>query len=99
MKFQRIIPLIFSAIVILGLPGLAFSQEEKDATQPDPAQLARGAKAWAEQCSRCHNIRSPGELTDEEWFVSTTHMRVRANIPGNIIDDILAFLQASNKDE
>ncbi len=78
-------------------PGLAFAEDET--AQADPAQIARGAKAWAEQCSRCHNIRAPSELTDEDWYVSVTHMRVRANIPGKMIEDIIAFLQASNKDE
>ncbi len=66
------------------------------AGKPDPAQIARGAKAWADNCARCHNLRSPGELSDEEWTVSVTHMRVRANIPGNVAEDIIAFLKASN---
>ena len=93
-------PLIFTAIALAGLVGLiplaAFSAHDD---VPDPAQIARGAKAWAEQCGRCHNIRSPSELTDEEWLVSTTHMRVRGNIPGNVIRDIQAFLRSSNKKE
>ncbi len=94
--FKNLI-LIASLSGMMFAPGLAFAEDE--ANQTDPAQIARGAKAWAEQCSRCHNIRAPSELTDEDWYVSATHMRVRANIPGDIIDDIIAFLQASNKDE
>ena len=93
-------PMIFTAIALAGLVGLiplaAYSAHDD---VPDPAQIARGAKAWAEQCGRCHNIRSPSELTDEEWLVSTTHMRVRGNIPGNVIRDIQAFLRSSNKKE
>ena len=93
-------PMIFTAIALAGLVGLiplaAYSAHDD---VPDPAQIARGAKAWAQQCGRCHNIRSPSELTDEEWLVSTTHMRVRGNIPGNVIRDIQAVLRSSNKKE
>ena len=67
-----------------------------DDTKSDPAQIARGAKAWASQCGRCHNIRPPKSLSDEEWSVSVTHMRVRANLPGTVARDIEAFLKASN---
>ena len=70
--------------------------QQSDATKVDPLQIARGAKAWAANCGRCHNIRSPSELGDEEWEVSVTHMRVRANIPGNVADDIKVFLKSSN---
>ena len=91
---------VFTVIALAGLVGmipLASYSAQND--QPDPAQIARGAKAWAEQCGRCHNIRSPSELKDEEWLVSTTHMRVRGNIPGNVIRDVQAFLRSSNKKE
>ncbi len=38
--------------------------------------LTRGAKAWADHCGRCHNLRSPSELGENAWDVSVTHMRV-----------------------
>ncbi len=76
-------------------PGLTFAQEAEE-TKVDPAQFARGAQAWADQCGRCHNIRAPEELNDADWYVSASHMRVRANIPGDIIRDIQAFLLATN---
>ncbi|WP_138380343.1 cytochrome c [Luteithermobacter gelatinilyticus] len=66
------------------------------AEKSDPLRLARGAKAWAQNCGRCHNIRAPKELSDEEWEVSATHMRVRANLPGDMVRDIILFLQSSN---
>jgi len=80
--------------MILG-PGIVLAQEDESAT--DQAQFARGAQAWADHCGRCHNVRAPGELNDADWYVSTTHMRVRANLPGDVIEDIQAFLMASNK--
>lgn len=57
--------------------------------------LTRGAQAWADYCSRCHNLRSPSELSAAQWDVSVTHMRVRANLPGDLADDIKAFLMFS----
>ncbi len=91
---------IYTVIALAGLIGLvplaAYSAHND---KPDPAQIARGAKSWSQQCGRCHNLRSPSELTDQEWIVSTTHMRVRGNIPGNVVRDIQAFLRSSNKKE
>lgn len=83
-----------TAALILTLAGSnGWTQEVQPA---DPAQIARGAKAWAETCNRCHNLRDPKELVDYEWHVSVTHMRIRGNLPGDLARDILAFLKASN---
>ncbi|MDQ7019767.1 MAG: hypothetical protein Q9M33_11450 [Robiginitomaculum sp.] len=76
---------------------VAGSDDNKNkASKPDPMQVVRGAKAWKNNCGRCHNLRSPKELTDEEWDVSVTHMRVRANLLPLEAEDIKAFLKASN---
>lgn len=55
-----------------------------------------GAKTWAANCSRCHNMRDPQEFQDQYWRVIVSHMRVRAGLTGQEARDILAFLQASN---
>lgn len=81
------------AAVIMAAASGAWAGEKKGA---DPAQFARGAKAWAENCNRCHNVRDPKELQDYEWDVSLTHMRLVAGLPGQIARDIAAFLKASN---
>ena len=81
-----------ATLLALVVSGNALAQEKR----PDPLQIARGAKAWADNCGRCHNIRSPSEVGDKEWHVSVAHMRVRANIPGNVARDIKVFLQSSN---
>ncbi len=70
-----------------------------ESAKKDPLQIVRGAKSWAKNCGSCHNIRAPKDLTDEEWEVSALHMRVRANIPGNVIRDIIVFLKASNNEK
>ncbi|GAB4575202.1 MAG: hypothetical protein Tsb008_15080 [Rhodothalassiaceae bacterium] len=101
MKMDNLIMGFAAASVALSLSvavagPLAAQETRTEPAKVDPLQIARGAKAWSEQCGRCHNIRSPSELGDEEWHVSATHMRVRANIPGDTIRDIRAFLKSSN---
>ncbi len=85
------------ALMVSVSAGMVAEAAEK--AKKDPLQLARGAKAWAQNCGRCHNIRPPKELTDQEWEVSATHMRVRANLPGAMIRDIIVFLKASNNEK
>lgn len=97
---QKIMKTILTAIPAIMVAGMlvmasgATAAEDKDTT--DRAAFARGAKAWSENCGRCHNVRAASELNDEEWKVSVTHMRVRANIPGDVAKDIIVFLQATN---
>ncbi len=83
-----------AALLLTAAPALA--GPDAKAKTPDPMQVVRGAKAWKNNCGRCHNLRSPKELTDEEWDVSVAHMRVRANLTGFDERDIKAFLKASN---
>lgn len=101
MKMQNLIMGLAAASIALSLAiveagPLAAQEKKTESAKVDPLQIARGAKAWSEQCGRCHNIRSPSELGDAEWHVSATHMRVRANIPGDKIRDIRAFLKSGN---
>ncbi len=87
--------------LVLGV-GAAFSQSAVEATeaappaQMDPLQFARGAKAWADTCARCHNMRDAKSLRDDQWRPAIAHMRVRAGLTGKEADDVLAFLQQSN---
>ena len=71
---------------------------EADAANPtqDPMAFARGAKAWADNCVRCHNNRDPRELSDDQWQAVMAHMRLRAGLTGQDTRDILKFLQESN---
>mgnify|MGYP005846150745 CR=1 FL=1 len=94
-RFSRLDTIVLAAAIIL-TPPIIGPAAAQDSEGPDPAQIARGAKAWAENCGRCHNLRSPNELGDFEWHVSVIHMRVRANIPATTIEDIMVFLKSSN---
>lgn len=64
--------------------------------QADPMTFARGAKTWSENCARCHNMRDPKELRDDQWRAAVAHMRVRAGLTGQETRDVLKFLQESN---
>ena len=63
---------------------------------PDVQAFARGAQAWADQCARCHTMRDPRELRDDQWRAVVTHMRIRGGLTGQQARDILRFLQESN---
>jgi mono/diheme cytochrome c family protein len=91
--------MMFAAFLMLaGASALGFSGRTgaQEASSGQVAAAARGARAWADNCGSCHNIRSPGEFSVAQWAVAVAHMRVRANIPGSTADDIKAFLAASN---
>lgn len=66
------------------------------AQQLAPMQFARGAKTWADNCARCHNMRNAKELRDDQWRTSIAHMRVRGGLTGKEARDVLVFLQGSN---
>ncbi len=59
--------------------------------------FSAGAMVWSENCGRCHNIRDPLDLRDDDWKTAIFHMRLRAGLTGQEARDVLAFLVASNK--
>lgn len=100
---KQLLPVIAFALVSVAIgTGLALTQspavaaETPTSTQADPMQFARGAKAWANNCTRCHNMRDPKELRDDQWRAAMMHMRVRAGLTAAETEDILKFLQGSN---
>lgn len=68
------------------------SDTQASAVVPEKA----GAQLWAENCSRCHNIRPPQSFSDTQWQAITHHMRLRANLTGEETRKITEFLQASH---
>lgn len=57
---------------------------------------ANAAQLWAQNCARCHNLRSPGAYSDAQWDVAMLHMRVRGNLTANEHKAILAFLKSAH---
>ncbi|MEE8459249.1 MAG: hypothetical protein V3S08_05215 [Phycisphaerales bacterium] len=81
-------------------------QTTTPSTQVAPAEFApeynavaienAGARVWARNCIRCHNIRSPASFSDRQWGIIVHHMRVKANLTGEQQEAVLRFLQAAN---
>ncbi len=69
--------------------------EARDYLEPGGDSL-RGAQIWANNCSRCHNMRDPQDVRDDQWITTAFHMRVRAGLTGQQTRDILEFLQTAN---
>src|SRR5581483_5838851 len=61
-----------------------------------PPPTKTGAQLWAENCSRCHNMRPPESYSDPQWAMIVHHMRSRADLTGDEAKKITQFLQASN---
>lgn len=89
---------VLAAGLLVGLLGAVLGSHTLAQGLPkyDPEAVARGTKAWAEQCNRCHNYRDPKDLRDSEWEVSITHMRLIGNLPGDMARDIMTYLKANN---
>ncbi len=85
-----------STLAAAGLLGLFLMTPAQAFDYPEPGDFARGSKTWAENCSRCHNIRSASELRDDQWVTTSFHMRVRAGLTGQETRDVITFLQRSN---
>lgn len=92
----RHIALLLMALTIAGAASVAHAETPAADATPDPMVFARGAKAWAETCGRCHNMRDARELRDDQWRAAVAHMRVRAHMTEQETHDILRFLQGSN---
>jgi len=70
----------------------------RSAVAQEEDAVARGAEVYGAMCGRCHNPRSPLERSDRDWVTIVNHMRVRANLTGEQVRNVLAFLQATNID-
>ncbi|VAW51440.1 hypothetical protein MNBD_GAMMA06-896 [hydrothermal vent metagenome] len=74
----------------------SFSASTFAADYPEAGNFSDGSKVWAENCNRCHNMRGPKELRDDQWISTAYHMRIRAGLTGQETRDVITFLQASN---
>jgi len=89
--------IIFSCAALMWLIGCAAanknSGEVAAGTAPSTSEKS-GAQLWAENCIRCHNIRSPSNYSPAQWDVVMMHMRVRANLTPEEHKKILEFLKS-----
>lgn len=94
------IPLLAAAavagvlVVVAGCAPGAHPTDATAAAQPAAAHEKAGAQLWAENCSRCHNLRPPESFSDAQWATIVHHMRFRANLTGVEARKVTEFLQA-----
>lgn len=103
---KSILTLLLICISGLAIYGCKTEQQvaDQDRDQISLAQVGEivspsatgGAKLWAQNCIRCHNIRNPASLSDRQWEIVLHHMRVRANLTADQHQSILEFLKAAN---
>lgn len=106
MKFMQ--KEIFTAVgaatlAVIGLLAAGCHTMHSEAGDPKTTAVADakptgkgGAQLWAENCVRCHNIRSPSTYSDAEWEVSMHHMRIRGNLTAEEHKKVLEFLKSAN---
>ncbi len=95
---------LFGSLLLVGCASQNAGDKSTGAastTQPVEASATAsaapgGAQLWADNCSRCHNMRPPQSYSDAQWEAVTMHMRLRANLTGTEQREITRFLQASH---
>lgn len=93
--FNALLLLLPSSSPVIAAEGQGGQTGAKNGA-PDPMAIARGAKAWADNCARCHRMREPQDYRDDLWKPVVFHMRMRAGLTGQETRDILEFLKQSN---
>ena len=86
--------IIISCVALAWLIGCATNKQSGEVAAGTTGKS--GAQLWAENCVRCHNIRSPGSLSPAQWEVAMMHMRVRANLTPEEHKKILEFLKSGS---
>ena len=90
---EQMVKLSSAGLILLAS---SYSASTMAADYPEAGNFSDGSKVWAENCGRCHNIRGPKELRDDQWISTAFHMRIRAGLTGQETRDVITFLQASN---
>lgn len=91
MEKIRFLQFVVLLMLVTGNAGMAWADDTSE-----KGDIVRGAKAWTDNCLRCHNLREPSELRDDQWVTTSAHMRIRGGLTGQETRDIRAFLQNSN---
>lgn len=76
--------------------GAAPDARAAKARLPSVASRPTGEQLWSQNCTRCHNARSPRQYSDVQWEIIVHHMRLRANLTGNEERQITSFLQSGD---
>ncbi len=87
--------------VLLAVIGLFFSGYLSSVLADGDAQLIKanliaGEHQWANNCARCHNLRSSSEYSPNQWDLILKHMRLQAGLTGQEARNITAFLMSAS---
>ncbi len=90
-------PVLIAAVAIVVTGCQTTAATAKAQAAGSEAKLTKSAaQVWAENCARCHNVRSPSEFSDTQWEAASLHMRVRAGLTAQEHTAILSFLKSAN---
>ena len=86
--------IIISCVAVSWLIGCAGNKQSGEVAAGTTEKGA--AQLWAENCQRCHTMRSPSEYSGAKWEVVMQHMRVISNLTPEEHKQILEFLKSSS---
>lgn len=84
------------ALIVTSCLAFTLPSSASAADYPPAGNFSDGARVWADNCTRCHNVRGAEELRDDQWISTSFHMRVRGGLTGQETRDVITFLQGSN---
>jgi cytochrome c5 len=93
---KQLTAILSNNTIALTLLIIFYTSMSHGADFPEKGNFSAGSKAWADNCTRCHNLRNATDLRDDQWITTVFHMRVRAGLTGTETRDILTYLQQSN---
>jgi len=86
---------ILTVIFVSACSSATFNQSA-EGDKSSPVIATNGVQLWADNCARCHNMRTPESYSDAQWDVAVLHMRVRANLTANDANAIVKYLKSAN---
>ncbi len=91
---------VFTAL-LLGLPLVSacsslIPNQQQDVNNASKTIQKPVVQLWADNCSRCHNMRSPDSYSDAQWDIAVMHMRIRANLSAADARAIAEYLKSAN---
>ncbi len=92
----KIIVIILASLLITACGALPSNKQNINTKKFFQTQTKPGVQLWADNCSRCHNMRPPDSYSDAQWDVAVLHMRIRANLTAADARAIVDYLKSAN---
>lgn len=85
---------VLTVTLLFALAGCVLDDPRECGCTETVSATPAGARLWAANCRRCHNLRTPTSYTSEQWDVAINHMRLKAGITADDARQIADFLKA-----